>query len=493
MKRQFLVLVLAILLIAASAVPSVRAQGGNPAADLVVFVQGGNLWVWNVASGETELLTRNTHIEGAAISPAGGLIAVRDWSRISYDAWERTGGIGGGPMPADIIAIDYVTVQPDFPIVDQPADASFFVEGVEDNAILRSDPSWSPEGASVAWAEVQYPTFAPETNRLMVYTFATGQTQMLVNNLPAMAGVPQPLQVKWGAGGIALRNVLYDPENIAYHDQFLIYDVSGALRSEIIVSEAEGGVADYWWAAQDGTPVLMILFNDGRWEQIDPATGARGPAPAAPQLISTVDPFNSLALSFTRPASDTAGDYWQSFEWTATTPEGEVIALPVRSAPQSVALSMDGRAVAYTNGSGGLSVWQNGDVITMPGTLEVDASAPVYWAPNGWRLGAGSGQAGPLPPTGQPEDACANVVAPRLQAGMQARVIPGTSANNLRSAPGTGAGSLGQINPGEAFTVLDGPTCADGLNWYQVDFNGTQGWTAEGDAGGYWLEPVPLE
>ena len=70
-------------------------------------------------------------------------------------------------------------------------------------------------------------------------------------------------------------------------------------------------------------------------------------------------------------------------------------------------------------------------------------------------------------------------------------MIPGTSANNLRADPNAGAASLGQIDPGAAFTVLDGPLCAGGMYWYQVDYNGTVGWTAEGDASSYWIEPLP--
>jgi uncharacterized protein YraI len=50
---------------------------------------------------------------------------------------------------------------------------------------------------------------------------------------------------------------------------------------------------------------------------------------------------------------------------------------------------------------------------------------------------------------------------------------------------------LTQIPSGGTFTVLAGPTCANGMNWWQVNYNGTVGWTAEGDASGYWLEPLP--
>lgn len=46
---------------------------------------------------------------------------------------------------------------------------------------------------------------------------------------------------------------------------------------------------------------------------------------------------------------------------------------------------------------------------------------------------------------------------------------------------------------GDVFTVLDGPVCAEGFAWYQVEFIGIIGWTPEGDNEDYWLEPMPEE
>ncbi|WP_162909579.1 SH3 domain-containing protein [Aggregatilinea lenta] len=484
MYRKTLMLALAACLFGAlPGLWAVRAQIENPAANLVLFVQGGNLWVWDVASGESQPITLNTHIEGVALSPAGGLVAMRDWSPISYDAWERSGGIGGGPLPSDIVVVNYVTLEPGMTIAAQPDDASFFVDGVPDSAILRSDPTWSPDGASVAWTELHYPSLSPESNRLVMYTFATGETRVVTTNLPDMMGVPQPLQVKWGEGGLALRVTLFDEASITYPEQILVYDTDGNLRAQTVVSEDEGALADYQWITWNDAPYVGIQFGDGHWELLDPATGNRQPAPAAPQLYGTVFPDDSLGLRVSRDAQ--SGSYWNSFTWTATTPDGQPgSSLPITSAPGSVALAADGQRIAYTNDHGGLSVWQNGQAIDMPGTLVVDAYAPVLWGPNGWRIAAaGNGDA--------PQDACATTLPPRLQPGVQAQVIPGTSANNLRADPGAGAASLGQIDPGAAFTVLDGPLCAGGMYWYQVDYNGTVGWTAEGDAAAYWIEPLP--
>ena len=72
---------------------------------------------------------------------------------------------------------------------------------------------------------------------------------------------------------------------------------------------------------------------------------------------------------------------------------------------------------------------------------------------------------------------------------MAARVTPG-EPNNVRAAPDSSTERIGQI-PGEgAFMVLDGPVCAGGLVWWQVDYDGLVGWTVEGNAASYWTEPL---
>lgn len=94
------------------------------------------------------------------------------------------------------------------------------------------------------------------------------------------------------------------------------------------------------------------------------------------------------------------------------------------------------------------------------------------------------------PPPGQ---FCA--LTPRLTVGGYGRVTPGLP-NVVRSAPGTqstGSNSLviGQIPGGGVFNVLAGPQCGtDRRWWWQVNYNGLVGWTAEGEGSTYWVEPA---
>lgn len=114
------------------------------------------------------------------------------------------------------------------------------------------------------------------------------------------------------------------------------------------------------------------------------------------------------------------------------------------------------------------------------------------WTPEGsaygvyWTEPAGGQVPPPPPPTTCP-------LPTRMIAGGQARVTPGLP-NVVRSAPGLGWNSaiVGSIPGGGVFTLLAGyaPQCADGMQWYYVNYNGLVGWTSEGQNGVYWTEPV---
>ena len=79
----------------------------------------------------------------------------------------------------------------------------------------------------------------------------------------------------------------------------------------------------------------------------------------------------------------------------------------------------------------------------------------------------------------------------RLTTEIQARVQPGLP-NRVRAEPNVDAAQTGEIPGGSIFNVLQGPVCDDqGYLWWQVDYDGFVGWTAEGRDGDYFLEPVP--
>jgi hypothetical protein len=88
---------------------------------------------------------------------------------------------------------------------------------------------------------------------------------------------------------------------------------------------------------------------------------------------------------------------------------------------------------------------------------------------------------------------CPGAPVSRLKITDWARVsVDPPLANRIRSSPSKSGDLVGEVQPGENVLILDGPQCADGYAWWQVrSLSGLEGWTAEGDAAGYWLvEPI---
>ena len=91
---------------------------------------------------------------------------------------------------------------------------------------------------------------------------------------------------------------------------------------------------------------------------------------------------------------------------------------------------------------------------------------------------------------------CGNALSTRLHLEGYAYVDPEPPLpNNLRSNAGQDQALLGDIQPGQAMKILEGPKCADGWWWWKVRALETEleGWTAEGDEQDYWLVPCTSE
>ena len=74
--------------------------------------------------------------------------------------------------------------------------------------------------------------------------------------------------------------------------------------------------------------------------------------------------------------------------------------------------------------------------------------------------------------------------------GWVAQQIP--PSGKLRSAVGDQAETIENLNPGETFQILDGPTCQDGQVWWQIQTaDGQQGWASEGQGNQPFLKSTP--
>lgn len=97
----------------------------------------------------------------------------------------------------------------------------------------------------------------------------------------------------------------------------------------------------------------------------------------------------------------------------------------------------------------------------------------------------------PVQPQVQTHSSCPGFnLQTRLQINGSGRVLPGLP-NNLRAGPSSASQQVGQIPGSSTFSVLSGPSCGDqGILYWFVEYNGTQGWTGEGQGNDYWVEPI---
>ncbi|HLU10966.1 MAG TPA: hypothetical protein VK003_14945, partial [Oceanobacillus sp.] len=214
MFRHKLIFALLLIVLATS---SALAQANAP---LILWVRGDLYAVSDLTTSPVQL-TENGTISGPTLSPDGNMIAYKAAASIGLQALDRvqaTGFIAEFDLPGDIYMLN-VAAQQTVLVAGQPADASLFVEGVPDNAIVRSGPAWSPDNAMLAWTELD---FGEDSTRLITFDFATRTQSTIADDLPVEVVVGTAPDVRWGAGGIAI---------IGDASELLIYDTDGTLLS----------------------------------------------------------------------------------------------------------------------------------------------------------------------------------------------------------------------------------------------------------------------
>ena len=120
-------------------------------------------------------------------------------------------------------------------------------------------------------------------------------------------------------------------------------------------------------------------------------------------------------------------------------------------------------------------------IVVLCGQSQADGELPVPGAD-----GPYSNSLCPPPAEGQPA-----FMRSRVNLDVQARgTLP---VNRLRSEPSVNGALVTEMPSNTLFTIVGGPNCdaEEGIVWWQVDYDGTRGWTAESQAGEYYLEPLP--
>ncbi len=497
MNRKTLTVAIGSLLILASG--SAGVSGAQPAAQVtqdeesaLIMVMEGDLWLWQEMPATFEQLTRTGHNAQPVLSPDASRVAYTSVAEIGIAALESPAGTGDSPLPIDIGLLEIETGEATA-VATQPAGASFMTEGTPDNYITRSAPTWSPDGAVLAWMDY---SVVEGAYRLVTYDLATGSAKAIVPELPEQSGTPTIRDPKWGIGGIALHLPVYNESNSRFEEAFLVYDADGALKADVRQSTGEGGsVVDFFWMSDGAKDYIGVAYSSGRWAFIDPATGDRQSLSGTPELYSLAYPAESGRLSFIPAFDQQAG---LSFTWMFVSADDQSWELPFTGGPAKVALSSTGQTAAYV-GDEGVYIWREGQPGKIAGTEPAggDPAAAVVWGVTGWRMSAQAvvsvPTGGPTPtqaqtPAAPPSDfECPGAPPPRLAVGAQGRVTPGTP-NRMRAEPG--GRYLRDIPAGGVFDVLEGPVCEDGFVWWKVRYRSVEGWTVEGRGDEYWLEPA---
>ncbi len=94
------------------------------------------------------------------------------------------------------------------------------------------------------------------------------------------------------------------------------------------------------------------------------------------------------------------------------------------------------------------------------------------------------------PLAAQNDSDCSTAPPTRLQVGGQAAVAVGEGFTlNVRQNPGLSAEGIIRLPDGEVFRVVEGPLCADNINWWRIQADDVIGWVAEAVDGAYLVDP----
>ena len=365
LKRWLILWVLLLLLLPVSIM-------GQETTALILWVRG-DLYTVTDLNVQPTPITQNGTISGPALSPDGTRITYKAAAAVGLEALSRiesTGFIADYDLPGDIYLLD-TNLGQTILVAGQPADASLFVEGVADNAIVRSTPVWSPDGQMLAWTEL---TFGTETPRLIVEDLATRVQTVIVDPLPIGIVLGKAPGLRWGAGGIAV---------IGDEGAALIYDPQGTLLSTPQITPAEDETPqEYAWVDNNGNSLFGVLYSSARWQAFDPATGEEQIVADVPVLTGTGD--STLSLRF--GALPDTGLFWETVGSANATGASGAFPAP----PSRVTLSPSGQEVAFIGypDYGGAAIWRDGSVIAIVGTgsYALDVGA-LLWGHTTWRIG----------------------------------------------------------------------------------------------------------
>jgi len=233
------------------------------------------------------------------------------------------------------------------------------------------------------------------------------------------------------------------------------------------------------------TPTESI--NDDTWAYVRSPSGIEGwvrrTVDEQPSLIGSVPVNNQLTAGTSAivGGTDVVLIIYAEPNPTAKALEAALsgVELTIIGGPQTVAGTTWWNVRSVSGTEGWVSEALDGQlVLFLPGALVTPTATPSPTA-----------VPSPTPTATATLPLCDGAPPPILSVGMRVAVTPGIS-NRFRQTPGLDGRVIGRIDAGSELLILGGPECVDRYRWWQVDFAGTTGWTADGQGNDHWLVPV---
>ncbi len=380
-----------------------------------------------------------------------------------------------GPTPQNIYVLNLETGVPTI-IAGTPEGATQFGQG-----IVRNIPVWSPDGNSFAWTE------GFEEGRLFVADVTTLEVREIRNDVPPQTLVPLPARIHaWTPElGIVIERVQWDenfsnPQTVGWN----LYTPEGALTS--VDNTLTKPIMNYR-VVFDGVREFLAVQTADDWYRlaVTPDT--------APELlrngIFVLQNSSALTSLMVAPAEiQTDGtatyDIYNGGGMQIATLNGQndnaTILRPTLVDDGNIVYLRDA-----TNNHNFLFYEREDDADLEGGFFTLDL-------PDDYQVLVPSGNRTNILPDSRffTSSYCVDTsLSTRLFVDAIGYVIPGQGANNLRTSPSTAGDLITAIPENDWFTVIDNPVCADGFAWWQVDYQGTVGWTAEAGTDSYWIAP----